>query len=168
MLQRAHYSKSIVIFCSLFDPACQGFLCNVWLLLLLFVAWLVGFFFKSRPIRSDLKIAKKYIILCKTLHSVDQHSSQLLNVAHKHFVNYTTHSSIIRTLCGFGYCLTVVLYTLVHLFQKILLAMLVHCNQNSLSNIEGLKTSHLFQRLDMCPDMWDTEYMLFCYISNDV
>ena len=63
------------------------------------VRCLVGFFFKSRPIRSDLKIAKKYIILCKTLHSVDQHSSQLFNVAHKHFVNYTTHSSIIRTLC---------------------------------------------------------------------
>ena len=99
MLQRAHYSKSIVIFCSLFDPTCQGFLCNVWLLLLLFVAWL-GSFSKVGPFAVILKLQKStYIILCKTLHSVDQHSSQLLNVAHKHFVNYTTHSSIIRTLC---------------------------------------------------------------------
>ena len=71
----------------------------MWLLLLLFVAWL-GSFSKVGPFAVILKLQKStYIILCKTLHSVDQHSSQLLNVAHKDFVNYTTHSSIIRTLC---------------------------------------------------------------------
>ena len=80
MLQRAHYSKSIVIFCSLFDPACQGFLCNVWLLLLLFVAWL-GSFSKVGPFAVILKSQKSTLYfakLCTALTSIPHSCSTLL------------------------------------------------------------------------------------------